>query len=343
MSIIKVKLRKEEKVLDDNEILRLKKEQEEKERILNIQMHYMEKFNSSSENAKQILGILPLPITLIEPLEKPKAKRGARKKTEEAPAEQIELHTEMPDNYSIIVENIPRKLIGVETMNLFQILEYYPPQGWEEPIKNKEGHLREVALRLEQQPFLPEKGNVFRIFYSLRPEQIKVVILGQDPYPTMEQNGTIHANGFSFSVDRGVRIPPSLKNVFTEIKEEYNDFITPNYGDLTVWVKQGVFLFNSCLTVQPGRAGSHQEIWSSFTEEVLKYIKKINPNVIFVGWGVKATSMLECVKGSYILTAGHPSSLNVSRINKFAGCGHFRILNQRLLELGQNMINWQIE
>lgn len=172
--------------------------------------------------------------------------------------------------------------------------------------------------------YLPEKKLIFNALNKCPPEKVKVVIIGQDPY--------IHSNephGFSFSVKPGVRIPPSLRNIFEELCEEYSIENMPKNGCLIEWEKEGVLLLNTVLTVHEGKSDSHKGIgWENFTSAVIKYIDTHN-SVVFLAWGAKAQKVCsDNVKNNVVLTAGHPSPLN--RAKPFKGCGCFRETNSIL-------------
>ncbi len=173
--------------------------------------------------------------------------------------------------------------------------------------------------------------------YSLTPiDQVKVVILGQDPYHNPNE-----AMGLCFSVPKGIRIPPSLRNIYRELQAS-TDFITPNHGDLTSWAQQGVLLLNSILTVEKNKAASHQSIgWQLFTDATIKVLSEKRENIIFLLWGRYAMgkkTLIDPLK-HHILTAAHPSPL---ARDAFQGCGHFVKANELLNKLKLKKIDWQI-
>lgn len=180
----------------------------------------------------------------------------------------------------------------------------------------------------------PPGDLVFSAFNFTTFDEIKVVIIGQDPY-----HGHGQANGFCFSVNDGVRFPPSLLNIFKEVKADIGcEF--PISGNLEGWARQGVFLLNATLTVRANTAGSHQNKgWEQFTDAVIKLISDKKENVVFMLWGnfAKAKSALIDANKHLILEAAHPSPL---ARGAFFGCKHFSKANKFLLEKGITAIDW---
>jgi len=187
----------------------------------------------------------------------------------------------------------------------------------------------------------PNKGEIFRAFDSCKFEDVKVVILGQDPYPTIG-----HANGLCFSVQPDLKkLPKSLVNIFKEIDSDLNHEknITENRnGDLTRWAKQGVFLLNTILTVRKGESMSHaNQGWETFTDEVLESISEKGTGIVFMLWGNKAQEKLEHLDLSkhLVLNSVHPSPLSAYR--GFFGCKHFSKANEYLKKIGKTPIDWR--
>lgn len=186
-----------------------------------------------------------------------------------------------------------------------------------------------------QYNIFPPKELIFNILNVLDLPDVKVVILSQDPYHEENQ-----AMGFSFSVPKGVKIPPSLKNIYKEIMSEYE--IMGTGGDLSNWVNQGVFLLNSVLTVREHKANSHRNKgWEKLTDEIISIISKKSSNVVFMLWGndAKKKSNLIDKNKHLILEASHPSPLSASR--GFFGCNHFKIANRYLKDCGKKEIDWR--
>lgn len=181
----------------------------------------------------------------------------------------------------------------------------------------------------------PSMENIFYALNLVKFEDIKVVIVGQDPYHEPNQ-----AMGMSFSVPSSTKIPPSLANIFKEIESELNIKCLKN-GDLTRWAKQGVLLLNSVLTVKKGIANSHKNIgWETFTSKIISLINEKKEPVIFVLWGANAKALKPLIKNPqhFVLTSSHPSPL--SAYNGFFGCGHFSKINSILKQNNKTPIDW---
>eukprot|EP01118_Nematostelium_gracile_P002952 TRINITY_DN1339_c0_g1_i1.p1 TRINITY_DN1339_c0_g1~~TRINITY_DN1339_c0_g1_i1.p1 ORF type:complete len:313 (+),score=74.03 TRINITY_DN1339_c0_g1_i1:84-941(+) len=166
---------------------------------------------------------------------------------------------------------------------------------------------------------------------------IKVVIIGQDPY-----HGKGQAHGLSFSVRKGVNVPPSLKNIYQELSTDISDFKTPNHGCLIDWAKQGVLLLNAVLTVQAGKADSHKgKGWEEFTNTIIRSLSSSRKDIVFILWGKNAQTKSSLVdKNKHkILTAGHPSPFSA---NLFFGCKHFSKTNDFLIQKGKEPIRWNL-
>ena len=190
----------------------------------------------------------------------------------------------------------------------------------------------------QQKIIFPKKSDIFNAFKYTTFENLKVVILGQDPYHDHNQ-----AHGLAFSVQKNIKIPPSLKNIYKELSHSLENFNEPNHGDLSKWAKQGVFLLNTSLTVEAHKANSHKDIgWSIFTDEVIKKISQNKSNVVFMLWGGNAKKKKTLIDSSkhLILESSHPSPLSVYR--GFLGCNHFKICNDFLLEKKLNTIDWNL-
>jgi len=215
--------------------------------------------------------------------------------------------------------------------------------SWSEFIKEQKELLYFKALEefLEQEVKLgkviyPPLDNRFNAFMLTKLEDVKVVILGQDPY-----HGEGQAQGLSFSVPNGVKLPPSLRNIYKELADDLNWSEIPDNGDLTKWAKQGVLLINAVLTVEKANAGSHaKKGWEIFTDNVIQHINQKNNGVVFLLWGsyaIKKSALIDAQK-HYTLTAVHPSPLSAYR--GFFGCKHFSKANELLIKQGKEPIRW---
>ena len=181
----------------------------------------------------------------------------------------------------------------------------------------------------------PPAGQIFRAFDLCPFDKVRVVIIGQDPYHDVNQ-----AHGLCFSVQDGVRIPPSLENIYKELNRDLGKPI-PTSGNLTHWAEQGVLLLNATLTVEAHRAGSHQgKGWEELTDAAIQALNNQRENIVFMLWGSYAQRKGQFIdrKRHLVLTAVHPSPLSAYR--GFIGCGHFSQTNNYLLQHGQSPIAW---
>lgn len=189
----------------------------------------------------------------------------------------------------------------------------------------------------QKKEIFPDAKNYFRALDFVEPENVKVVILGQDPY-----HGPGQAHGLSFSVNQGVRFPPSLKNIFKELNNDMNLEI-PKSGDLSNWAQQGVLLLNSVLTVENGKAASHQKRgWELFTDKIISVVNEVSPHCVFVLWGAYAQKKAAFVdrQKHLVLESVHPSPLSSHR--GFFGSKPFSKTNRWLQGQGLIPINWDL-
>lgn len=184
----------------------------------------------------------------------------------------------------------------------------------------------------------PKGSEVFNALDHTPFDKVKVVILGQDPY-----HGQGQAHGLSFSVQKGVTVPPSLKNIYKELVTDIEGFSTPSHGNLTKWADEGVLLLNATLTVRAHEAGSHQgKGWEIFTDKIISQLSEHRKGLVFLLWGRYAqnkSTLIDQTKHT-ILTAAHPSPF--SAYNGFFGCRHFSKANAILEKQGLSAIDWQI-
>ena len=184
----------------------------------------------------------------------------------------------------------------------------------------------------------PPQNEVFSAFSLTEFDQVKVVILGQDPYHRPNQ-----AHGLSFSVKPPVAPPPSLLNIYKELATDIEGFIVPRHGYLVDWAKQGVLLLNTVLTVEEGKANSHANWgWETFTDKVIAQLNAHRENIVFLLWGSHAQKKGALIDRNKhcVLTAPHPSPLAAHR--GFFGCRHFSKANEYLKAHGMAEINWQL-
>ncbi len=205
----------------------------------------------------------------------------------------------------------------------------------------KKPYIEELKLFLKKERathnVYPKQTEVFNALKLTPFENVKVIILGQDPY-----HGPSQAHGLSFSVNYGIKSPPSLVNIFKELKSENIGFEIPNHGNLTAWANQGVLLLNATLTVRAGEPGSHQKKgWETFTDSVIKLISDEKEHCVFLLWGnfAKSKSSLIDLEKHLVLTAAHPSPLAGGA---FFGCRHFSKANEYLKSKGLQPINWNL-
>jgi uracil-DNA glycosylase len=181
----------------------------------------------------------------------------------------------------------------------------------------------------------PKVGEIFNALNSTAFEDIKVLIIGQDPY-----HGEGQANGLCFSVRKGRVIPRSLQNIYKEIEAEYR-IQMPAHGDLTGWAAQGVLLLNATLTVREASAGSHQgKGWEDFTDAIIRAVNEECEHIVFLLWGRSAREKRALIGEKHlVLEASHPSPFSAR--HSFSGCGHFKKANDYLIKYGLKPVGWQ--
>ncbi|WP_164109690.1 MULTISPECIES: uracil-DNA glycosylase [Sphingobacterium] len=218
-------------------------------------------------------------------------------------------------------------------------------QSWDNLLKPlfKQDYMRRLSVFVQKERrehlVYPPQDMVFNAFRLTPLPNVKVVILGQDPYHNVGQ-----AHGLSFSVPTGVAHPPSLKNILAELTTDVEGFVYPQSGDLTKWAEQGVLLLNATLTVRAHQAGSHQKQgWEMLTDQIISKISEELDGVVFLLWGSYAQkkSVLIDQQKHLILKAVHPSPLSVYR--GFFGSKHFSKANDYLLEKKKEVIDWRLD
>jgi uracil-DNA glycosylase len=217
--------------------------------------------------------------------------------------------------------------------------------GWLEVLQDEFGKDYMVQLRqflkTEREAghkIYPKGSDIFNAFWKTPFADLKVVILGQDPY-----HGENQAHGLSFSVQKGIATPPSLRNIYKELTTDIPGFTTPNHGNLTEWAEQGVLLLNASLTVREGSPGSHQKQgWEEFTNQVIKTISEKKDGIVFILWGAFAQAKAELIDQTkhFIIKSPHPSPFSADR--GFFGSKPFSKANMILIKHEKAPINWQI-
>jgi uracil-DNA glycosylase len=216
------------------------------------------------------------------------------------------------------------------------------PESWREVLRNETlqpyfADLSEFVLRERKaSTVFPSEHEVFTALQLTSPDNVRVVIVGQDPY-----HGAGQAHGLSFSVQHGTRIPPSLRNVYAELHSDL-DLPIPSHGNLEAWAKQGVLLLNSSLTVREGEAGSHSgRGWETFTDAIISYLGSRQQHIVFVLWGAHAGKKVSLIGQQHtVVTSVHPSPLSAHR--GFFGSRPFSLVNRALTDHNQPEINWAI-
>ena len=235
------------------------------------------------------------------------------------------------------------------------------PPGWIDVFESclpEIEHINKSLIKDEKEhgAFYPQKADIFKAFDMCPLQNVKVVIIGQDPYHSNDHNGYPIAMGMSFSVRRGNTIPSSLNNIYKELSKslyredrstgeqsstESEEWSVPGHGDLSSWARQGVLLLNMCLTVRAHQAKSHKSLWMGFIAKIIASINVKNPNCIYVMWGREAERIQSLLTDKNIkLVAPHPSGFSANK--GFIGCGHFVKINEHLEAQGRKKINWSL-
>lgn len=216
--------------------------------------------------------------------------------------------------------------------------------GWEELLKDEMEKdyykkLKELLINeYNTRVVYPDAYDIYNALHYTDYKDVKVVILGQDPY-----HGPNQAHGLAFSVKPGVRIPPSLLNMYKELKTDLGCYI-PNNGYLEKWARQGILLLNTALTVRQGQANSHRKVgWEKFTDNIIELLDQREDPIVFILWGNNAISKEPLItnKKHFIIKSVHPSPLSASR--GFFGSKPFSKTNNFLESIGKDPIEWQIE
>ena len=219
------------------------------------------------------------------------------------------------------------------------------PKTWESIINDEreKEYFQGVLTFVEQQrnsgkTIYPPQEQVFSAFDMTPFESVRVVILGQDPY-----HGANQAHGLAFSVLPGVKIPPSLRNMYKELAQDIEGFEIPSHGYLDTWASQGVLMLNTVLTVEEAKAHSHAKCgWETFTDTIIAELNQRSEPIIFLLWGAHAQKKGQAIDGDkhHVLVAPHPSPLSARR--GFFGCEHFSMTNELLSSINQQPIDWTL-
>ncbi|PMH10822.1 uracil-DNA glycosylase [Vibrio splendidus] len=219
------------------------------------------------------------------------------------------------------------------------------PKTWESIINDEreKAYFQSVLAFVEQQrnsgkTIYPPQEQVFSAFDMTPFESVRVVVLGQDPY-----HGVSQAHGLAFSVLPGVKIPPSLRNMYKELAQDIEGFEIPSHGYLDSWASQGVLMLNTVLTVEEAKAHSHAKCgWETFTDAIIAELNQRSEPIIFLLWGAHAQKKGQAIDADkhHVLTAPHPSPLSAHR--GFFGCQHFSTTNKLLSSMDQQPIDWRL-
>lgn len=217
--------------------------------------------------------------------------------------------------------------------------------GWLSVLENEfeKQYMKDLKAFLLQEKeagftVFPKGADIFNAFNLTPFDKVEVVIIGQDPY-----HGDGQAHGLSFSVKKGVTVPPSLKNIYKELETDIEGFKTPDHGNLTQWAEEGVLLLNATLTVRAHQAGSHQgKGWEAFTDQAISQLSEKKTGLVFLLWGKFAQnkSILIDEKKHTVIKSAHPSPF--SAYNGFFGSRPFSKTNAALIANGKKPVNWQI-
>lgn len=265
------------------------------------------------------------------------SKSPGKRKLEDGVSPSKKVKTEMSPEE---IATLQKELEGLASRNFALTPKIGPTWFKELRSEFKKQYFKDLGEFLETErkcnTIYPPRDEVFSWTIMCSIHDVKVVILGQDPY-----HGPNQAHGLSFSVKKPIEPPPSLKNMFFELESDIPGFQRPDHGDLTGWAKQGVLLLNAVLTVRKGNPNSHQgKGWENLTDAVINWLNRNKRNLVFMLWGNYAQKKGKCIdqKKHKVLTTSHPSPLSFR--NGFCGCKHFSKANDYLREHGKPEINW---
>lgn len=253
-----------------------------------------------------------------------------------------------PDPLVLFKDALPVQLISSHNSSLYDIMMNNHPPSWTEFFSSAEAEVLHVCKNISSvKPIFPLFSDILSAFWACPFSILKVVIIGQDPYPGLDRYGRPKANGKAFSGNKyTMQIPDSLSTIYDELERSIPEWTRPKHGDLKCWAKQGVLLYNTALTVEQGNPGSHTGVWKAFTQKFLEYLNENTSNVVFLLWGKPAQKCeVSLFNQSHLkLTAMHPSPMNNHREGRgFVGCNHFVQTNDYLISKGIRPIDWTVE
>ena len=221
------------------------------------------------------------------------------------------------------------------------------PEGWETVFIAAKKSLDFAFSKLKEEEltygeYYPRPVELFTAFRLVPLDKVKVVIVGQDPYPQsiyLDGQSRSRAMGLAFSTRKGDEVPVSLKNIYRELKQSIPEFVIPDHGDLTNWAKQGVLLLNISLTVRPNQPNKHRGLWRGFIHFVLRALEKTNPECVYVMWGAEAQELASDLTSGTQVIGCHPAARGKT---SFVGCGHFVTINEHLISAGKEPIDWKL-
>lgn len=220
---------------------------------------------------------------------------------------------------------------------LEKIVKERPATGWKALFNSLGPTMRHIESQIYNDDYVPLKADIFNAYYYTPLQNVKVVIVGQDPYHTVIDD-IPQAMGLAFSTRKTSPMQPSVRNIFKELQNSVPGFELPPHGDLTGWAKQGVLLLNTSLTTINGLAGAHDQLWFGLIQKTFKEITINRPNTIVVLWGKWAEKIRPFLGNLVTLSAAHPSPMSANR--GFFGCNHFNLINEHLIKFNMKPIDW---
>jgi len=232
--------------------------------------------------------------------------------------------------------------------SIARVAKECPPPDWQAVFEEAQSEIAHISRLIEEQEkihgsIVPQKRDIFRAFYLTPLSRCRIIIIGQDPYYQMLNNGYPRAIGLSFSLRPHDTVTVSLRNIYKELQREDPDFIIPNHGDLSYWASQGVLLLNMSLSTIPNKANAHKGLWNGFIDIVIKHILKEVKKPIVMLWGREAQQLVvnvPSIKKAEILECPHPATRNFH--DPFIGNNHFLKANWYLQQAGLDIIDWQL-